>query len=1424
MTVTRPGTDHAVAPRNDLPDTLSGWLDAARAGGFPTPTREDRWQPMRAGVVNLWEFEAAEYWYADGWVQLTGRNETGKSSLMALTTLIPWLADTSSTNIDTLGRSGKRFRYYVEPTGQDGDRRSSDTSTNRGWLWVEYGRLVEGTPRFYTTLLFAEARAASSSVSLAWCTLEGHRVRESVDLAPHRIVAHPKDLVPCGVLSHPSAAAYKQYVARHLLGSTPDRLEAVGKMLRVTRTPKLGAQLEIGFVSEQLRTALPELDRTEVDALAAGWDQLDHLRADLEATDQAVATVEKFRRTAWLPWVRAELRRRADNASRARTEFDRVTREERSARDAVTELAEQERRLAEDLRAASQEADAARSATEELQDSARFRDARTRLQTLEQRRREVSQLRDQHVARTESLERASSEEQAAIEEADRYRDLAERSRAETADTRDELARAAVAAHLTVPSGDVDLPLVEQQVRDRRQAITRARALLVETRQADQEAARAEDVAASTRDRATDDRTRAEQAWQDAEAARATLVEALSAWATTLTPAPAAATVDAWIAALPSGVSDDGRVPGQPLRELVQTDWYLPVRDTARRREQAAASRRTEAESRVAALGVEIELLQAAPPPVFAPPAGWLRRPRPETSAAGAPLWALVDPRPEVPADDLSRIEAALAAQGLLDAWVTPDGVFRPERDGDDLVVATGEADGEPAESDQAREMLGSVLVPAEGRQELAPSVTRMLARVRLLTADEPLPETGIAVGRDGRWRSGVLAGRAAPEHAHPEWIGESARAAQRRRAIEELSLARETARDEAGVAAADEQRAASELLTLAGVLERCPSDTDLRHDLTLAAERDAAAEKSAAEAARKEATADRLRTTADRALAAVHDFCAERRLPNDEAGLEEAVEALANADRVATRFRSRREALVLAERAHDDARQRLHGRQQDVASGQRQLAEAEGRLATARATVAALESTLDADDHAVVAELDRLRAAEQAASGERDRLEGLLREVGTRSGEAQAKLSGAEERRRSATLARDQAFAQFRVLVDRGLADEAELDLPDVHASAVDKVRDQVAAARRQLDIARWPDDASAQATEERRLYGRLSEAVHEVRAQLEARGRSLQLVPDALGLPRIEVQVDATGVPLGPREASTRLAQIHAELGATYTARVQETLDELLGSTFLEHLRGRVGATDALVHRINTVLADHQVVTTSTSLRIVLEPEAPQDRMMLDAVRGPSLANPEAAVHVRNHLRTRVEAAKRQAAAAGEADWRDRLIETLDYRRWFTVHLQRKVGSSGSWRPLTSQGFAEMSGGARAVMLMLPLVATLAALYEDMDGAPRPLWLDEAFDGLDSANRAMIMDLFRSFDLDVLLAGPTRLVNVRTVPAAAIYQVVRAPAPLPGVDLTLELWAGGDLTVVDLPVTLPTGPSAGDITRTDGITQESLL
>ena len=141
---------------------------------------------------------------------------------------------------------------------------------------------------------------------LHWCTLSGgERVRGGCDLLAARRVVLPKEVTAEGFTRHPSAAAYRREVASRLLGSTAEKLEAVGKLLRVTRTPKLGEQLQVRFISDRLHDALPELDRSEINQLADGWDQLDEIQADLDRSADAVEIVEGFTVRSWRPWVRA---------------------------------------------------------------------------------------------------------------------------------------------------------------------------------------------------------------------------------------------------------------------------------------------------------------------------------------------------------------------------------------------------------------------------------------------------------------------------------------------------------------------------------------------------------------------------------------------------------------------------------------------------------------------------------------------------------------------------------------------------------------------------------------------------------------------------------------------------------------------------------------------------------------------------------------------------------------------------------------------------------------------------------------------------------------------------------------------------------------------------------------------------------------
>jgi hypothetical protein len=144
-------------------EELTSWRVAAITGQLPDSARSGRWQPLRAGVVNLWEYDAAEVWYADGRMQLQGANESGKSTLMTLTTLLLLAGDISGHNIDTLGQSDKHFRYYVEPTEHALDRRDTTAQKNRGWAWLEFGR---GTD-FFTLLLFAEARRADTKLKVS---------------------------------------------------------------------------------------------------------------------------------------------------------------------------------------------------------------------------------------------------------------------------------------------------------------------------------------------------------------------------------------------------------------------------------------------------------------------------------------------------------------------------------------------------------------------------------------------------------------------------------------------------------------------------------------------------------------------------------------------------------------------------------------------------------------------------------------------------------------------------------------------------------------------------------------------------------------------------------------------------------------------------------------------------------------------------------------------------------------------------------------------------------------------------------------------------------------------------------------------------------------------------------------------------------
>ena len=125
---------------------------------LPAPC-SDRWKPLRAGLVDMFYYDAEEFWFHDGRLLLRGNNGTGKSKVLALT--LPFLLD------------GELAPHRVEP---DGDRQKKmewnlllggkhPHPERLGYTWLEFGRRSADGSEEFRTIGWATAGAEQGRVA-----------------------------------------------------------------------------------------------------------------------------------------------------------------------------------------------------------------------------------------------------------------------------------------------------------------------------------------------------------------------------------------------------------------------------------------------------------------------------------------------------------------------------------------------------------------------------------------------------------------------------------------------------------------------------------------------------------------------------------------------------------------------------------------------------------------------------------------------------------------------------------------------------------------------------------------------------------------------------------------------------------------------------------------------------------------------------------------------------------------------------------------------------------------------------------------------------------------------------------------------------------------------------------------------------------
>lgn len=1334
---------------------------------LPLPDRQ-RWEPLRAGIIGVWQYAEQEFVFHRGRLVLMGRNGAGKTKVLEV--LFPFLFDARNDARRLLpgGGEGRTWLWNLLEVGKDGEPRRN---RGDGIVWIEFGRRGHaGAMEFATIGARLSAVWSSRRVTIVYF-LTDQRPGEGLSLTvplvegSERRQPASRDQLTTEIEGHghvfDSRVSYQRAIDDRLFG-LHGRFDGLMNLLISLRQPKLSEKLDLKALVDHLGNALPPVADDQIRQLA---DALNSLRDDdvsLERMKRALAAVGRF-----LDDYRVYATRQVAYAA------ERIKGSEEGVRQAANRLRNAEaavERAAAEVGRLTGEIGRAEAELTVLDGRIDAHRASPEMRAAEQLERADTAARaacDDAMSLEATAREFSEEEAEAKGRLDDARADVETTCATLQAARVEAGNAAKAAAMTGPHAvyqaalDVDLGASGDEIRRAIAArdqtlglLAAAEQKLASTRAALGAARHATDDAG---EQLSDREARRDRARDELSKARAALEDKLVTWAAGL----AEIAVDDGALAAALEAIDGGRHGTDVLSDLA-----LPVRTEIASMEGVLTAGRSTITTRRRGLEAERTAVLATS---IARPKGLAARPADRTGRAGAPFYEVVDFAPSLTPADAAGLEAALEAAGLLDAWVSPAGGILSETD--DAAVLAG-----PALSGSS---LADVLVPA-GDAVRSDVVARVLAAIGFGERTD-----GPWVGTDGRFALGPLAGHLRGEAAG--FIGAGAQALTRARRIAELDGAIEAAAADLAANAAEHEALVARGEQVSAELKAAPSDSSFF------------AARAALDAA-------------EAAVASSAGFLERARgrqagLVSTEAGLvSQITEGLAGLGYVAgsADVAGARETL----RTYRGAVTSLSG----AASGAARAAKIEEREAQTHERVAR-KAQLALDAHAAKAqEAGRLEAAATelrtlhgaSAAEAVNRLAELRRDrVATKKhlDSAQESLRGAYETRGLVTAALEQdrhrvteadnrrteaaaVFARYAATPLFGLASDHVLD-GDPRGWSVRRLLEAARLAISTTDRTSFEPAALNIAT--RNVHTRFGELQAEIGAEF-----GLAMDPTSEdGLLLVDAQQGDDRVPIA--SLATILARTIDEQQRQLDARSREILSRYLFEGVGEEIGDRIREANGLVIRMNEELSR---CPTASGLRIhlrwALAPTVPTGAEVATnlLLMQTAMLNDQDRARIIEFLSSRVNDARELEESRG---FSDALVEALDYRSWFAFTIE-EVLPGGRHHQLNARDFPSGSGGEKAVTLHLPLFAAVAAYYTgDAAKAPRLFFLDEAFAGIDRPMRGSMMSFIVRFDLDFVITTPDDWATYAELDGTSIYQLYRDPIAR-GVYAHHWTWTGAEL------------------------------
>src|SRR5258708_5963807 len=276
----------------------------------------DRFQPTRAGVINVWDYVDEEWVFADGRLALRGHNGSGKTK--ALEVLFPFVLDgvADSRRLDPFSGENRTMKSNLLYRGQESEY---------GYVWMEFARSTSaetGSPETVTLIIGMRAHRNTDSVRMSFYVTSK---RLGVDFGLLSADSRPLTDRQLKALLEPdtwrrTATEYRDLVDFRLFGLGRDRYAQLLDLLLALRRPLLAKDLDPAKVSDTLSSGLSPVD--EYKAQGRIEDKRREMLAGAREVAGQLGRLERDRRQlAEAQQAAGKLSRRATAARTAEAKF-----------------------------------------------------------------------------------------------------------------------------------------------------------------------------------------------------------------------------------------------------------------------------------------------------------------------------------------------------------------------------------------------------------------------------------------------------------------------------------------------------------------------------------------------------------------------------------------------------------------------------------------------------------------------------------------------------------------------------------------------------------------------------------------------------------------------------------------------------------------------------------------------------------------------------------------------------------------------------------------------------------------------------------------------------------------------------------------------------------------------------------------------